>query len=213
MILIAQFENQFLEYIQAEMAQDLAHDINHVLRVVKTAKLLCRKESAIEEIIVPAAYLHDCFSFGKNHPRRSQSSKIAADKAISFLGSIAYPQEYLDAIHHAIVAHSYSAGVEPETLEAKIVQDADRLDALGATGIARCMQVGSKLGRPLYSNDDPFCSNRLPDDSQYTIDHFYTKLFSLAGTMNTTSAKNEAELRSAFMREYLRQMQAEVNAC
>ncbi|WP_372882997.1 HD domain-containing protein [Psychromonas sp.] len=213
MLLITQFENQFLEYIQTEMDQDLAHDINHVLRVVKTAKFLCRKERALEEIVVPAAYLHDCFSFSKNHPNRSQSSKVAADKAVKFLDSIAYPIEYLGAIHHAILAHSYSARVEPETLEAKIVQDADRLDALGATGIARCIQVSSKLGRPLYSSDDPFCSNRLPDDSLYTIDHFYTKLLSLSGTMNTITAKKEAELRTAFMHEYLRQMEVEMDGC
>ncbi len=211
MLSTTQFESQFFDYIQKEMVQDLAHDINHVLRVVKTAKLLCRKESAVEEIVIPAAYLHDCFSFGKNHPNRSQSSKIAADKAISFLGRIAYPSEYLDAIHHAIVAHSYSAGVSPETLEAKIVQDADRLDALGAIGIARCIQVSSELGRPLYASIDPFCASRPPDDSLYTVDHFYTKLLSLAGAMNTSAAKAEAELRSAFMRDYLRQMEAEVN--
>ncbi|MGB5446405.1 MAG: HD domain-containing protein [Psychromonas sp.] len=213
MLLITQFESQFLEYIQREMVQDLAHDIHHVLRVVKMAKSLCRKERALEEIVVPAAYLHDCFSLPKNHPKRSQSSKFAADKAILFFNSIAYPPEYLDAIHHAIVAHSYSANIKPETLEAKIVQDADRLDALGATGIARCIQVSAKLGRPLYSSVDAFCSSREPDDSLYTIDHFYTKLLSLAEAMNTTAAKTEAELRTSFMQKYLRQMEAEVNGC
>lgn len=211
MTLVEQFEAKLLEYIQGEMVQDLAHDISHVLRVVNTAKLLCQKEHAIEEVVVPAAYLHDCFSFEKNHPNRSQSSKFAADKAVHFLADIGYPSKYFEAIHHAIVAHSYSANITPETLEAEIVQDADRLDALGAIGIARCLQVSSKLGRPLYSNDDAFCTSRVPDDSSYTIDHFYTKLLSLASTMKTDSARAEAEIRTSFMQEYLKQMEAEVS--
>lgn len=206
------FEDKFLEYMQAEMTQDLAHDINHVLRVVKTAKFLCRKENAIEEIVVPAAYLHDCFSFEKNHPDRNQSSKIAANQATAFLTDIEYPLPYLDAIHHAIVSHSFSAGVEPQTIEAKIVQDADRLDALGAIGISRCLQVSSKLDRPLYSDDDAFCSNRTPDDSLYTIDHFYTKLLSLAKTMKTDAAREEAKSRTSFMQAYLKQMEAEIQS-
>ncbi|MFT7128306.1 MAG: hypothetical protein ACI89U_000412 [Gammaproteobacteria bacterium] len=212
MSLAGTFEHKFLEYMQAEMTQDLAHDINHVLRVVKAAKFLCQKENALEEVVVPAAYLHDCFSFGKNHPNRSQSSAIAADKAIDFLTDIEYPSQYLDAIHHAIVAHSFSANVETRTIEADIVQDADRLDALGAIGISRCLQVSSKLGRPLYSNSDPFCANRTPDDSLYAIDHFYTKLLSLAKRMNTNTAMKEAEVRSVFMQAYLEQMKNEVQS-
>ena len=63
----------------------------------------------------------------------------------------------LPEIRHAIEAHSYSAGIAPRTIEAKVVQDADRLDALGAIGLARCIAVGAALGRPLYEPDDPFC--------------------------------------------------------
>jgi uncharacterized protein len=208
--LIEQYENTFFEFIQGEIAKDLAHDVNHVLRVVKTAKLLCLQENAVEEIVVPAAYLHDCFSFEKNHPQRSQSSKFAADKALLFLKSINYPDEYFDKIHHAILAHSFSAKIETSTLEAEIVQDADRLDALGAIGIARCFLTGAKLDRPLYSDVDAFCSARLPDDSAYTIDHFYAKLLKLADTMKTKSAHAEAQNRTHFMREYLKQLEAEV---
>ncbi|MEH0374061.1 HD domain-containing protein, partial [Vibrio mimicus] len=84
-------------------------------------------------------------------------SRIAADKALEFLNEIGYPKEYHDAIKHAIIAHSFSANVQPDTLEAKIVQDADRLDALGAIGIARCIQVSTNLGVGLYDATDPFC--------------------------------------------------------
>lgn len=204
------FEEQFLEFISTEMVTDVAHDINHVLRVVKTAKQLSRKEGAQDKVVVPAAYLHDCFTFPKDHPKRKQSSLFAAEKAAEFLNEIGYPNQYLQEINHAIVAHSFSANVNPATLEAKIVQDADRLDAIGAVGIARCFQVSTSLGRSLYSTIDPFCSNRGPDDGTYTIDHFYSKLLKLADTMQTNSAREEAVKRAKFMQCYLEQLAREI---
>ncbi|WP_171320956.1 HD domain-containing protein [Vibrio tubiashii] len=198
------------EFIEKEMIQDPAHDINHVKRVVKTARNLCAQENAKLEVVLPAAYLHDCFTFAKNHPERSKSSVVAADKAIAFLTSIRYPAKYLDAIHHAIVAHSYSANITPQTLEAQIVQDADRLDALGAVGIARCLQVSTNFGASLYNSVDPFCENREYDDKNYTVDHFYNKLFKLEQMMNTDAAKTEARIRTQYMRAYLSQLASEI---
>ncbi|WP_371372448.1 HD domain-containing protein [Thalassotalea aquiviva] len=203
-------ESQLYDFISQEMKQDLAHDLNHVLRVVKTAKHLCQQERSEPLVVIPSAYLHDCFSFSKNHPSKHLSSLNAADKAIRFLESIHYPRQYLPEIHHAIVAHSYSANVEAKTLEAKIVQDADRLDALGAIGIARCIQVSVKLNRPLYSVQDPFCDSRDPDDAQYTIDHFFTKLLKLPALMHTRAGKKEAKKRADWMKMYLAQLQVEV---
>lgn len=126
------------------------------------------------------------------------------------MNEIGYPNQYLQEINHAIVAHSFSANVNPATLEAKIVQDADRLDAIGAVGIARCFQVSTSLGRSLYSTIDPFCSNREPDDGTYTIDHFYSKLLKLADTMQTNSAREEAVKRAKFMQCYLEQLAREI---
>lgn len=208
--MVEKYENQFVNFIQDEMQQDLAHDLNHVSRVVKTAKSLCKSEGAKIEVVLPAAYLHDCFLFPKNHSERAKSSQFAADKALAFLDSIEYPIEYFHAISHAIVAHSFSANVPPNTLEAKIVQDADRLDALGAIGIARSIQVGTKLGIGFYNDEDPFCRHREPNDRVHTIDHFYTKLFKLIDTMNTSSAKIEAQKRTVFMQAYLDQLSTEV---
>jgi uncharacterized protein len=204
------FEAQFLEYIEAEMEQDLAHDLNHVLRVVKTAKVLCKEEGAQIEVVLPAAYLHDCFSFPKNHPDRANSSQIAAQKALTFLDSIHYPSEFYSQISHAIISHSFSANVTPETLEAQIVQDADRLDALGAIGIARCLQVSTSLSVRLYNPDDPFAQNRELNDKQNCVDHFFVKLFKLKDLMNTPSARIEAKIRSEFMQDYLRQLKREL---
>ncbi|PQJ64633.1 phosphohydrolase [Vibrio chagasii] len=204
------FEDQLLDFAQQEMTQDAAHDISHIKRVVKTAKALCAQEQAKLEVVLPAAYLHDCFTFPKNHPDRAQSSKMAADKAIAFLKSIDYPTPHLDEIHHAIVTHSYSANITPETLEAQIVQDADRLDSLGAIGIARCLYVGQSFNAELYNHEDPFANQRDLDDKHYSVDHFYVKLFKLAETMNTKSAKLEANKRTDYMRGFLEQLGAEV---
>nr|WP_282437302.1 HD domain-containing protein [Vibrio amylolyticus] len=194
------------------MQQDLAHDLNHVLRVVKTAKALCQSEAAKLEVVVPAAYLHDCFSFPKNHPNRSQSSTIAAEKALLFLERIEYPTKYHEEIEHAIIAHSFSANIKPKTIEAQIVQDSDRLDALGAIGIARCIQVSASLGVSLYHSGDPFCRHREPNDKLNTIDHFYTKLFRLPESMRTQSAKVEADKRVNFMKDYLQQLGVEIGS-
>lgn len=197
-------------FIEQEDIIDIAHDIQHIERVVKTAKQLAREEQAILAVVVPAAWLHDCFSVPKNHPDRAKASLISADKAVRFLSNISYPAQYYEGIHHAICAHSFSANILPETLEAKIVQDADRLDALGAIGIARCMQVSGALGRCLYSLEDPFCEQRLPNDTEFTIDHFFNKLFNITATLNTKTAVKEGVLRERRMREFLYQLSQEV---
>ncbi|HBC3422728.1 HD domain-containing protein [Vibrio parahaemolyticus] len=209
---LSQFEPLFLEFIQQEMQVDAAHDIEHVKRVVKTAKQLCDEENADIAIVLPAAYLHDCFTYPKDHPNRKQSSAIAAKKAIAYLESIQYPQHYHDAIAHAIEAHSFSANIRPNTLEAQIVQDADRLDALGAIGVTRCIQVSTHFNAQLYNDNDMFAKERELNDKQFTVDHFQTKLFKIVDTMNTESAKLEANKRKAFMQTYLKQLHDEVTA-
>ncbi|ELB2201606.1 HD domain-containing protein [Vibrio parahaemolyticus] len=209
---LSQLEPLFLEFMQQEMQVDAAHDIEHVKRVVKTAKQLCDKENADIAIVLPAAYLHDCFTYPKDHPNRKQSSAIAAKKAIAYLESIQYPQHYHDAIAHAIEAHSFSANIRPNTLEAQIVQDADRLDALGAIGVTRCIQVSTHFNAQLYNDNDMFAKERELNDKQFTVDHFQTKLFKIVDTMNTESARLEANKRKAFMQTYLKQLYDEVTA-
>ncbi|QUM86602.1 MULTISPECIES: HD domain-containing protein [unclassified Moritella] len=202
--------NLFIEFLTQLGCADRAHDIDHIERVVATARQLGACEGAELAILEPAAWLHDCVSVAKDHPQRKQASLLAADRAVAFLQEINYPQQYHQAIHHAIVAHSFSANITPETLEAKILQDADRMDALGAIGIVRCILVGGKLNRQLYSSIDPLCVDREPNDDVYTLDHFFTKLLMLGESMNTQAAKAEAERRSVYMRDFLAQLQSEL---
>ena len=98
----------------------------------------------------------------------------------------------------------------PRTLEARIVQDADRLEALGAIGIARCLLTGASMGTRLYDPADPFCDQRPANDRQFTLDHFHTKLFKLPETMQTRAGRDEAQRRAGYMRGYLEQFRGEI---
>jgi uncharacterized protein len=201
----------FEAYLRAQLPHDAAHDILHIRRVVATAVRLASAEGARLEIVYPAAWLHDCVVVPKDSPQRPLASRLAAETAVAFLSHIGYAPALLPAIEHAIAAHSFSAGIAPRTLEAQIVQDADRLDALGAVGIARCLITGASMGRPFYDSADPFCRQRPADDQTATLDHFYTKLLRLAQTMQTAAGRAEAHRRTAFMRAYLAQLERELD--
>ncbi|MGB1292915.1 MAG: HD domain-containing protein, partial [Pseudoalteromonas sp.] len=193
---LQQLENACRGFISSLICADVAHDITHIERVVRVAKQLCIAEQAEMAVVLPAAWLHDCVAVAKNHPDRAKASTMAADKAVTFLASIDYDESYFDAIHHAIAAHSFSANIKVQSIEAQIVQDADRMDALGAIGVSRCMKVGGSISRHLYHPQDPFCQNREADDKRYTLDHFFIKLLHVAKSMNTPSAKAEAQRRT-----------------
>lgn len=209
-IQLQQLNKQCKEFVTSLAHADVAHDITHIERVVNMALKLCVEENANMAIVLPAAWLHDCVAVAKNHPNRANASTMAADKAIRFLADIKYNADLFTDIHHAIVAHSFSANVPVNTLEAQIVQDADRMDALGAIGISRCMKVGGAIDRLLYSPHDPFCSTRLPNDKKYTLDHFFVKLLHIADMMNTQAAKNEANKRTEYMLTFIAQLKAEI---
>jgi uncharacterized protein len=204
------WELRFRRFVAEQPGADPGHGIAHIERVVANALRLAAQEGARAEIVLPAAWLHDCVHVAKDSPERTAASRRAADHASGFLRSAGYPEEWLPAIHHAIEAHSYSAGIAPRTVEARVVQDADRLDALGAIGVARCIAVGAALGRPLYEPSDPFCASRPPDDGGASVDHFYSKLFKLAGTMQTDAGRREAERRTAFVRAFVAQLESEI---
>ncbi|CUB04889.1 HD domain-containing protein [Marinomonas fungiae] len=207
---LKQLEQRCKEFVLESMTADSAHDLAHIERVVALAKGLAATEQANQVIVVAAAWLHDLVNYPKDDPKRAQASFDSATKAEAFLKSLGLNGTEISAIQHAIVTHSFSAQVTPRTLEAKVVQDADRLDALGAIGIARCMMVGGRLDRALYDSFDPFCEEREPNDLLYTLDHFFQKLLCLENTFQTDSGQLEAARRTAFMREYLAQLKAEI---
>jgi uncharacterized protein len=203
-------ELRFEIFLKEQGFADAAHDIAHIHRVVKSAKKLCAQESAETRVVIPAAWLHDCVAVTKDSPLRSQASRIAADRAVQFLQELNYDPDLLPQIHHAIEAHSFSAGIVPQTLEAKIVQDADRLDAIGAVGLARCLMIGGSFGSKLYNPDDPFCVSRTPNDTQFSVDHFFAKLLKLQDLIQTNSGRVEAKKRTQFLQAFLDQLADEI---
>lgn len=207
----ATWEARFVQFLRRDDAQhDAAHDLEHIRRVVTTARRLALAEGAELAVVLPAAWLHDCVVVPKDSPLRSQASRLAAEAATTFLRSVDYPTERLAAIAHAIEAHSFSAQIVPQTREAQVVQDADRLDALGAIGLARCLMLGGAMGRRLYDPDDPFAEQRVFDDGVNTVDHFYVKLLRLADTMTTESGRAEARQRTHFLEQFLEQLRHEI---
>jgi len=189
---------------------DPAHDLPHIERFVANSRKLALQEEANLRIVTPAAWLHDCVHVPKDSPKRSQASSFAADHAVSLLRDAGYPEEHLDAIHHAIAAHSFSANIPAESIEAMVLQDADRLDALGAFGLSRCLMLGGHMNSDLMSRDDPFCETREPDDARYVIDHFFNKLLKLEKTMKTAAGRALAKERTDVLRNFLDQLRREL---
>lgn len=189
---------------------DPAHDWQHVCRVVANVRAIAPEAGAREEIAVPAALLHELFNYPKDHPRSAESGDVCAERAAALLRGLSWPAEVVDAVAYAIRVHSFSRGLVPETREAQVLQDADRLDAIGAIGIARCFATCASMRRPFYAPDDPFCASRAPDDKQWGVDHFYRKLLRIPETLHTAPARRLAEGRVAFMRAYLEQLGREI---
>jgi len=208
------WERRCAAFLRVQDATDAGHDLGHIRRVVAAAKKLAEMEGADPWVVVPAAWLHDCVVVPKDDPRRKEASKLAAEAATGFLGATGFPPDKLNGIAHAIEAHSFSAKGKPKTKEAAVVQDADRLDALGAVGAARCFAVSGAMARPLVDPDAPFPDGtegaRPPDDARSAVDHFYTKLLTLPATMQTAAGRAEAERRAAFLRVYLDQLRSEL---
>ncbi len=208
---LTEWEPRFGEFLaENQSATDRAHDEGHVRRVVANAKRIAAAEGADLAVVLPAAWLHDCVVIPKNSAERSSASRLAAERAGEFLRAAGYPAEHITAIEHAIEAHSFSAGIAPRTLEAKVVQDADRLEALGAVGIARTLITGGANGTPFYDLAEPFPIARAADDRTSIIDHFFTKLLALEKTMQTNAGRAAAQQRTQFLEEFLTQLGIEI---
>ena len=189
---------------------DSAHDFTHIMRVYKNAQKICKQEKINEKLILSAVLLHDIVFYSKSDKLSKMSSIESAKKSKLILKKYNYSKEEITIISDAIRDHSFSQKKIPKTIEGKILQDADRLDALGAIGIARVFATGGSLKRPFYNIDDPFCNQRIPDDKIWTLDHFYQKLFKLESLMNTKSGKTEAKKRTRILKEFLNQLKQEL---
>lgn len=199
-------------FVVNRMTTDAAHDLGHLGRVIGQAQRLAEVERADLAVVLPAAWLHDCVTMPKDSPERTQASRLAAELAGMWLRAEGYPDVLIPAVEHAIAAHSWSAGITPETKEAEVVQDADRLDALGAVGIARLYATAATMGSALMHPEDPLgASGRALDDRRWATDHVAVKLLGLPATMRTEAGRIEARRRAAFLQAFLEQLRSEVS--
>jgi uncharacterized protein len=187
-----------------------AHDFFHVARVHANAVTLARAEGADEAVCAVAALLHELFTLPKSHPDSSKAGDVCAEHARALLERTGAPPDVTSRACEAIRDHAFSKGVVPGSLEARILQDADRLDALGAIGLARMWATCADMKRPFYAPVDPFCDARAPDDKAWGLDHVFKKLLVVPERLHTAAARKVAAERTAFLHAFLDQLRGEL---
>ena len=193
---------------------DGSHDLSHLTRVWQSARLLAEdeEEGANLQLLAAAVLLHDCVHVEKGSPLRDQASRLSAERAGEALRKLGWESCDIEIVTDAVLSHSYSAGLVPTTPEARILQDADRLDAIGLVGVARCFYTAGRLGSRLYQPDDPAGKDRALDDKSYALDHFPKKLLALATGFNTLAGRRMARQRHAYLQEFYNAFLLELGA-
>ncbi|RYY07489.1 MAG: HD domain-containing protein [Sphingobacteriaceae bacterium] len=193
---------------------EAGHDWWHILRVWNNAKLIAKTEKADLFVVELAALLHDIADSKFHNGDEEIGPKTAGD----FLKSIKVDAEIIEHVQQIIRHMSFKSSFDNATFsseEMKVVQDADRLDAIGAIGIARAFTYGGFKNREMYNPeikpDFNLIKEAYKNSSAPTINHFYEKLLLLKDLMNTETARKIAEQRHQFMELYLEQFYAEWN--
>lgn len=211
MVPSAELREHLRATVAERMSRDSAHDLAHLDRVWLNVQKIAPAE-ANPSVLLGAAYLHDLVNLPKDSPDRPKASRMAAAEAGPILTVLGLTEDEVKAAQHAIEAHSFSAGIPPETIEAQVLRDADRLDALGAIGVARTFAVAGALGQELYHPTDPFAETRDLNDIRFSVDHWRVKLLSLPKGMITESGRKLAQARVALMIRFLDEFANEIGA-
>jgi uncharacterized protein len=181
--------------------KDAAHDLSHLWRVAYWTIRLAPEVDPEEA--VAAALMHDHVNVPKNHPDRAKASTLSAEAALPFLKAGGFSPEAILRIQAAIRDHSFSRGAIPEEALGKALQDADRLEALGAIGLMRVFATGARMNTGFFDPEDPWAESRELDDKKYSVDHFFTKLLKLPATFQTEAGRREAARRAATLENFL----------
>lgn len=192
---------------------DPVHNFEHVMRVYRTAERLGREEGADMQILLAAVLLHDAEGAAPGGEDRAAHHHQSAEFAAQVLESEGWPAERIAAVQHCIRAHRYRDNREPPaTLEAKILFDADKLDVLGAVGVARVIAYAVLAGEPVYAEPSPqFVATGVkePGEPHSSYHEYLFKLRKVKDRMFTPAAKQIAAERLAYLDEYYRKLGAE----
>jgi len=204
-----------LEYLKKYVKKiyeknDPAHDFMHIMRVYKNAEKICKFENVNRKLVLVSVLLHDIVKKTDSDKRSKSSADLSADKAILILKKLQFSKNDIIIVAEAIRNHSFTKGKVSASVEGRILQDADRLDALGAVGIARVFSVSGSKKRQFYQLNDPFSKNREPNDKKWALDHFFNKLLVLEKSMNTKTGKIEAKKRTSVLKNYLIELKKEI---
>ncbi len=203
------FFKELKEKIQNYFEKGGSHAFDHTQRVYNLAVDLAKEEEADLDIVKTAALLHDIARLKEDNKEVECHAEHGGEMAREILKEMNFPEDKIEKVVHAIKVHRHSKGLKAETKEAKIIQDADRLDALGAITIARMFSTGGRLNIPLYNPDIPFdkidiYNSTLRDFSVSTIHSFHNKILKIKPeTFNTKKAKKIAVGRYKFVEEFL----------
>jgi uncharacterized protein len=191
---------------------DGAHDITHLERVWRNAKTIQAEEGGDLELLAASVLLHDCVQVPKDSPLRASASRLAAAEAQNFLSALRWEERRIQIVAEAIESHSYSAGIATKSLEGKILQDADRLDAIGLVGIARCFYTAGRMGSELYAPSDPRGESRPLNDAKFALDHFPKKLLRLTEGFNTATGERLAQERHQALQAFYDALLVEIGS-
>lgn len=200
-----------IKVLATHMAQDGGHDFAHLTRVMRNAHRIASEAPCDWEVIAMSVIFHDAINLPKNHPERHLASTYSAQVGEQF-ARLHLDDSRVEIVEDAIRAHSHSAGFEPRFFESCVLADADRLESLGAFGIARTFYVSGVMGRSIVDMADPFASQRPLDDLNFAVDHFFRKLLTLHEGMHTSAGKALAEERHRFLQTFLDQLSDELGA-
>ncbi len=197
-------------------AGELAHDRHHVLRVYRWALRLAPEAGVDGDLAGATALVHDLDAIPKDSPERAQGGERSARLAATPLMAAGYASDEIAVVVEAVRTSSWSRGLAPTAALGALLQDADRLDAIGALGIARVFACAQRMSTPerpgrFYDPADPLAdSTRAFDDRRQAVDHFAAKLLTLADGMHLASARVEAGRRQATMLAYLAALRSEL---
>jgi len=208
-----QLEEQLLVIVEEHVScDDVSHDVHHLRRVLGLAKRIAQDAGADLEIVIPAALFHDIIVYPKHDPRSRNETEESAEFVGKVLQAIPeYPQEKIAAVQTSIRQCSFSKGIVPDLPEAKVLQDADRLEATGAIAIMRTFASTGQWKRPFFHEQDPFCEHREPDAKAYALDLFYIRLLVVESRMHTRLGKAIAKRRTVFLRAFLDELREEIH--